>query len=274
MFSLNFILLILRAAHCINTYIDIENDNGTIDYIDIKPNIFYSSLESTLNVFAGIHNLTFEYEGSTPPLPGIRFNVSKAIIHPNFDENTFENDIALLVLKENVTTNEYIKLACLPKEKSSEFPRVDTPSWIVGWGHLNEDGDESEELQNVRVKILPNEYCSQVAKETAKFWYSQLCSGNFSGGQDACQGDSGGGLYTQLESRFILSGIVSYGDGCARPMLPGIYTRVSYYLNWIEEEIKKLYPDSNEKQPNFFQSLLLTIKTMFNAVSNFVKSLF
>jgi secreted trypsin-like serine protease len=236
--------------------------------------MFYSSLESTLNVFAGIHNLTFEYIGSTPPLPGIRFNVSKTIIHPNFDENTFENDIALLILKENVTKNEFINYACLPKEKSNEFPSVNESSWIVGWGHLNEYEDEPEELQNVKVKILPNEYCSRVAKDTPKFWHSQLCSGNYSGGQDACQGDSGGGLYTRLASRYILSGIVSYGDGCARPKLPGIYTRLSYYLDWIEDEMNKLNPRTNEQQPNVFQELMLNIKNIINKIRNFFKNLF
>ena len=57
-------------------------------------------------------------------------------------------------------------------------------------------------------------------------------------GQDTCQGDSGGGLYVRDASsselrRWVAAGIVSYGKGCAGEKLPGIYTRVSYYLDWI-----------------------------------------
>ncbi len=68
-----------------------------------------------------------------------------------------------------------------------------------------------------------------------------MCAGNYSGGQDTCQGDSGGGLYV-IESnnempRWIVVGITSYGVGCARKYLPGIYTKVSYFLDWIYDNL-------------------------------------
>ena len=61
--------------------------------------------------------------------------------------------------------------------------------------------------------------------------------GEYNGGKDTCQGDSGGPLYVQDEingvTKYVLAGIVSYGVECAKPNYPGIYTRVSYYLDWI-----------------------------------------
>ncbi len=70
-----------------------------------------------------------------------------------------------------------------------------------------------------------------------KNWQAQICAGEKMGGKDSCQGDSGGGLYTNdtinNKQRFVVSGIVSYGDGCGIPRLPGIYTRTSYYLDWL-----------------------------------------
>jgi secreted trypsin-like serine protease len=68
--------------------------------------------------------------------------------------------------------------------------------------------------------------------------FNYFClAGNFSGGQDTCLGDSGGGLYIIDNSlsvpRRMVIGITSFGTGCGRSMLPGIYTRVSYHLDFI-----------------------------------------
>lgn len=57
-----------------------------------------------------------------------------------------------------------------------------------------------------------------------------LCAGLPEGGRDACQGDSGGPLTVANQ----VAGIVSWGIGCARPNLPGVYARVPFYRNWID----------------------------------------
>ena len=63
-----------------------------------------------------------------------------------------------------------------------------------------------------------------------------LCAGLEAGGKDACQGDSGGGLLHQGDQgAWTQEGIVSAGIGCARRGVPGLYTRVSSYLDWIQE---------------------------------------
>jgi len=62
---------------------------------------------------------------------------------------------------------------------------------------------------------------------------SMICAGNVAeGGVDACQGDSGGPLVANDQ----LIGIVSWGVGCARPKLPGVYTEVAYYSDWIKQK--------------------------------------
>ena len=67
----------------------------------------------------------------------------------------------------------------------------------------------------------------------------QLCCGDLKGERDACQGDSGGGLYIERNfsqiNRYTIDGIVSYGEQCASRMKPGVYTRVSNYIDWIRE---------------------------------------
>lgn len=62
---------------------------------------------------------------------------------------------------------------------------------------------------------------------------SMLCAGG-KAGQDACQGDSGGPMTVTRESESpVLTGVVSWGRGCARAGLPGVYTRVSRFRSWL-----------------------------------------
>lgn len=63
---------------------------------------------------------------------------------------------------------------------------------------------------------------------------SMICAGFDSGGQDACNGDSGGPLfYLNDDNYFIVAGVVSWGAGCARPGYPGVYTEVADYRDWV-----------------------------------------
>lgn len=74
-----------------------------------------------------------------------------------------------------------------------------------------------------------------------------MCAGLEKGGKDACQGDSGSPMMIidDRTKRWTEIGIVSAGIGCALPKLPGIYTRTSWYLNWIQEMMEKYDDDSS-----------------------------
>ncbi|XP_039509990.1 transmembrane protease serine 9-like [Pimephales promelas] len=69
-----------------------------------------------------------------------------------------------------------------------------------------------------------------------------ICAGRIEGGKDSCQGDSGGPMVSKQGSLWIQSGVVSFGEGCAKPNFPGVYARVSKYQNWINEHITTNQP--------------------------------
>lgn len=56
-------------------------------------------------------------------------------------------------------------------------------------------------------------------------------------GNDACQGDGGGPLVCQDDGFFELAGLVSWGFGCGRVDVPGVYVKVSSFIGWINQII-------------------------------------
>lgn len=92
----------------------------------------------------------------------------------------------------------------------------------------------ADHLREVQVPVLP------VCKYEEDRETNAICAGFIEGGKDACQGDSGGPFMCLNPSnphQWYLAGIVSHGEGCARPSEPGIYTRVSLYIEWILDHI-------------------------------------
>ena len=89
----------------------------------------------------------------------------------------------------------------------------------------------------VDVPIVSDEECADLYY--AVFYDvdpAMICAGYVAeGGKDACQGDSGGPLVSTGDGKLV--GIVSWGLGCARPRLPGVYTQVAYYVDWINSKI-------------------------------------
>lgn len=139
-----------------------------------------------------------------------------------------------------MTLNNYIQLACLPSRSKSYYPSdVYIDSYAVGWGSLKENENIADILHNVKLKIYPFKECNNITGLDGDD-LTQICAGELAGGKDTCYGDSGGPLFVRyLNSAFnyVLAGIPSYGIGCARPNKPGIFTRVSYYIPWIEQFI-------------------------------------
>ncbi|KAM4526304.1 mast cell tryptase-like [Fundulus diaphanus] len=164
-------------------------------------------------------------------------DIVKIIVHPKFNNNTLDNDIALLKLSSSVKFTNYIRPVCLAASGSTF--QNGTSSWVTGWGNV-EDGvplPSPQTLQEVEVPVIGNRQCNcLLGRKTITD--NMVCAGPLPGGRDSCKGDSGGPMVSKQGSRWIQSGVVSWGVGCAQPSLPGVYTRVSCYQSWINRNIK------------------------------------
>ncbi|XP_023031246.1 trypsin-1 [Drosophila willistoni] len=163
--------------------------------------------------------------------PGIVRKVIQTTVHPNYDPNRIVNDVALLKLESPVPLTENMRPVCLP-EANHNFDGKN--AIVAGWGLIKEGGVTSNYLQEVSVPIITNQQC-RATRYRDKIAEVMLCAGLVkSGGKDACQGDSGGPLIVN-EGRFKLAGVVSFGYGCAQANAPGVYARVSKFLDWIQK---------------------------------------
>uniref|UniRef100_A0A4W6G8J0 Peptidase S1 domain-containing protein n=1 Tax=Lates calcarifer TaxID=8187 RepID=A0A4W6G8J0_LATCA len=196
---------------------------------------FSSTSTSGWQISLGRQNL----QGNNPN--EVSRTVARIILHPNYDSITNNNDIALLKLSSPVTFTDYIRPVCLAAG-GSVFNNG-TDSWVTGWGAVKEGVSLPfpETLQEVEVPVLGNRQCNCL-NGVGTVTDNMICAGVLAGGKDSCQGDSGGPMVSKQGSVWVQSGIVSFGFGCARPNLPGVYSRVSRYQSWINSFISSDKP--------------------------------
>jgi secreted trypsin-like serine protease len=165
--------------------------------------------------------------------------VSELIKHPAFSRATYDNDVALLKLKTPLTFSETVNR--LPPISSSEengFEPNATEMTVTGWGMTVEGGEIVDTLRFVNVSFVDQASCNRPLSYNGRVTPNMLCAGSPSGGRDSCQGDSGGPLATRIADRAVLAGVVSWGDGCARPLKYGVYTRASQFADWISNNAR------------------------------------
>uniref|UniRef100_A0A8C4RPT4 Transmembrane serine protease 15 n=1 Tax=Erpetoichthys calabaricus TaxID=27687 RepID=A0A8C4RPT4_ERPCA len=155
--------------------------------------------------------------------------IDNIFMNPHYNKRTKDSDIALIHLESSVHFSDYIQPICLP-EKNQQF-KPGTKCFIAGWGSV------ANILQEASVPIIANDVCQQRMPEY-NITQRMMCGGYDDGGIDTCQGDSGGPLMCQEDKQWILAGVTSFGYGCAQPFRPGVYVRVTEFLDWIQAIIK------------------------------------
>lgn len=175
------------------------------------------------------------------------YHVERFVQHEDYVRREYYNDIALLRLTESVPL-ALIKPVCLPSAELARSDLVGKEATVLGWGDTMFGGPRSDILQEVNgLPVVPVKQCNESYSKlrgnpfrrgiTSEF----VCAGLPQGGKDACQGDSGGPLMLDHDGRWTAVGIVSFGYRCGVAGYPGVYTRVSKHLQWIDNNI---YMDS------------------------------
>jgi len=204
---------LLTAAHCFNSP--------------------FEKAESW-KVVVGEHD--FEEEEGTE----IWGKVEKIIVHENYDPYYNRHDIALVKLEEPLADFPFSDFAvnsiCLPG-KNDKFSGMKCK--VAGWGRLRDYGELPSRLQEVELPVFDWKKCNDYRFYKGRVWNTNVCAGFDEGGKDSCQGDSGGPLMCIKEDgKAYLTGVVSWGMGCAARNSPGVYTETSHYLQWIEDNMK------------------------------------
>ncbi|XP_021075076.1 coagulation factor X isoform X2 [Mus pahari] len=163
--------------------------------------------------------------------------VDVVIKHNKFQRDTYDFDIAVLKLKTPITFRMNVAPACLPQKDWAESTLMTQKTGIVsGFGRTHEKGRQSNILKMLEVPYVDRNTC----KLSTSFSITQnmFCAGYEAKLEDACQGDSGGPHVTQFKNTYYVTGIVSWGEGCARKGKYGIYTKVTTFLKWIDRSMK------------------------------------
>lgn len=189
-------------------------------------------------IVAGEYNLV-EKEGHEQER-----KVMKVFIHPKYNKNLVDNDIALLKLEAPLELTQRIWPACLPEQ--NEELKTDLMAYILGWGatvyHGLRDGkpevERDDTLNQVEVPIVDFDDCNQSYDHHLER-HHVICAGYKKGGKDSCAGDSGGPLLYKRDNKWHVYGVTSFGDECGKEGKYGIYSKTSAYVDWIKKTVSR-----------------------------------
>ena len=219
---------ILTAAHCVVQ----ELPGDKIADLCSPENLAY--LRENFQVVIGVNALS-------EIAPDNRFDVVRCIHHEGYSDVRLGHDIAVIELAHPLPDAQAYIIPLLTEELAHDLEVANTSATVTGWGLTvpNNGQTRPDRLHFVEVPLVTNATCKAVYDTFQDGWAIQpgmVCAGLPEGGKDSCQGDSGGPMVIpDGVGGYFQNGIVSGGVSCALPGVPGIYTRVATYIDWLEQ---------------------------------------
>ena len=202
---------VLTAAHCID-----DNDAGQV-----------SVVHGSQSLSSG----------------GERRSVERLVVHEGYVNALRGDDIGLIRLSAPFSAARSATVQLQSRQLEANFGFPGSCAVVTGWGGTEARGRAAvrslpDRLRAVDLPIVDNAVCAE--SYPGAIAEGRVCAGYEQGTMDSCQGDSGGPLvvpggptgWTQI-------GVVSWGEGCARPKRYGVYTRVSHYIDWILQQTSR-----------------------------------
>ncbi|PRX48433.1 trypsin [Prauserella shujinwangii] len=160
---------------------------------------------------------------------GVEVGVRRVWTSPDYQDPTSGHDIAVLNLDDYVP----YRPAHVARPEDRALYAAGTRATVLGWGRTSDGGPKAQSLRSAQVPLTSDATCAEAYRSYDP--RTMVCAGFPEGGVDACQGDSGGPLMVGD----VLVGIVSWGEGCAAPGKPGVYTRVANYTDDVSRHVRR-----------------------------------
>ncbi|XP_014665562.1 PREDICTED: neurotrypsin-like [Priapulus caudatus] len=188
-----------------------------------------------------------DWDNRKPDTYEQEFDIEDIFVHRKWNIGPqMSDDIALIRIKyddsgHGIIFNRHVQPACLPSADAIYL--AGTKCLISGWGNIaNSRSYYPRKLQAATLPLISHADCSHYNVYGRKITDDMFCAGYLEGGVDTCKGDSGGPIVCDIGGNHTLLGVVSWGVSCGNAYSPGVYTRVSSYVNWIHREMRGYVP--------------------------------
>uniref|UniRef100_A0A182MY39 Peptidase S1 domain-containing protein n=1 Tax=Anopheles dirus TaxID=7168 RepID=A0A182MY39_9DIPT len=170
-------------------------------------------------------------------------DVQEIIVHPLFSQNSVAHDIALVKLAANITMSKYVQPVCIWNLNDQENPIIGKNGTIVGFG-LTVNDTVSDHLKNALVSVVEPLKCIENDRDAfGHLLTSEMICANGQNGVSACNGDSGGGMFFEINGKWFVRGLVSFTPGRENNSLlcdgirNTVFSDVAKYGEWITKYI-------------------------------------
>ncbi|CAG2101400.1 unnamed protein product [Medioppia subpectinata] len=210
----------------------IINENWILTAAHCVENMKYSYTPGSIRIVLG----TVDWRNTAAGAPQM-IAIGRIVVHDGWNRNTGQNDIALLQTSSAIqfqTSPDGTVLAnkvCLSNTANAEYAGTAVSS---GWGYLNKNSRVSPDLlRKVEIPVVDYNTCKNAFSRVIGVTQNQVCAGQAPKGN--CMGDSGGPLVQTTGNKATQIGIVSFSIPCAVHGYPDVFTKVSKYIDWINQ---------------------------------------